>query len=111
MAPADYRQELVEQSLSESMSRVVRDSAVLCRLANQLHQHTDTGALIRVALDALVDGINADSVSVWLIGADGRLRLAGLRLAGWQGLRARREPLVAVLHIAYAWLDPRIRYS
>lgn len=30
--------------------------------------------------------------------------LNGLRLAGWQGVRARSEPLVAVLHIAYAWL-------
>ncbi len=30
--------------------------------------------------------------------------LNGFRLAGWQGVRARSDPLVAVLHIAYGWL-------
>lgn len=67
---------LVEQSVSESIS-VVRDSAVLCRLANLLHQHTDAEVLIRSAIDALVDGIDADVVTVWLVAADGRLRSAG----------------------------------
>lgn len=68
---------LVEESVSDSISRVVRDSAVLCRLANLLHQHTEIDVLIRSAIDALVDGIDADSVSVWLVAADGRLRRAG----------------------------------
>ncbi|MCA9122898.1 MAG: sigma 54-interacting transcriptional regulator [Planctomycetaceae bacterium] len=68
---------LVEESVSESMSRIVRDSAVLCRLANLLHQHSDIEVLIRSAIDALVDGVDADSVSVWLVAADGRLRCAG----------------------------------
>ncbi len=68
---------LVEQSVSESISRVVRDSAVLCKLANLLHQHTDAEVLIRSAIDALVDGIDADVVTVWLVAADGRLRSAG----------------------------------
>lgn len=67
---------LVEQSLSESMSRVVRDSAVLCRLANLLHEQTDSQALIRSSVEALVDGLDADTVSVWLVGTDGRLRCA-----------------------------------
>lgn len=30
--------------------------------------------------------------------------LHGLRLAGWRGSAARSEPLLAVLHVAYAWL-------
>jgi two-component system, NtrC family, response regulator AtoC len=68
---------LVEESVSDSMSRAVRDSAVLCRLANLLHQHSDVDVLIRSAIDALVDGIDADVVSVWLVAADGRLRCAG----------------------------------
>ena len=68
--------ELVEQSVSESISRVVRDSAVLCRLANLLHQHNETDVLVRSAIDALVEGIDADSVSIWLVAADGRLRCA-----------------------------------
>lgn len=67
---------LVEQSVSDSMSRIVRDSAVLCRLANLLHQHSDVDVLIRSAIDALVDGLDADAVSIWLVAADGRLRCA-----------------------------------
>jgi len=68
---------LIEESVSESISRVVRDSAVLCRLANLLHQHTDSEVLIKSAIDALVDGVDADAVSIWLVAADGRLRCAG----------------------------------
>jgi DNA-binding NtrC family response regulator len=65
---------LVEQSVSDAMSRVVRDSAVLCRLANSLHTHNDIGSLVRAAIDALVDGLDVDTVAVWLVGTDGRLR-------------------------------------
>lgn len=68
---------LVEQSASESMARVVRDSGVLSRLANLLHQYSDSDELIRSTVASLVNGIAADHVSVWLIGADGRLRCAG----------------------------------
>jgi len=68
---------LIEESVSESISRVVRDSAVLGRLANLLRQHTDADVLIRSAIDALVDGVGADAVSVWLTGTDGRLRCNG----------------------------------
>ncbi|MFV1968568.1 MAG: sigma 54-interacting transcriptional regulator, partial [Pirellulaceae bacterium] len=75
--PANGRAGLVEESVSESISRVVRDSTVLGRLANLLHQHTDSETLIRAGIDALVDGVDADSVSVWLVRPDGRLRSAG----------------------------------
>lgn len=77
--PADERGGLMEQSVSESMSRIVRDSAVLCRLANLLHRHTDSEILVRSAIEAVVEGIDADSVAVWLVGADGRLRCSGRR--------------------------------
>jgi len=65
---------LVEQSASESMARVVRDSGVLSRLASLMHRYSDSEELIRSTVAALVDGIAADQVSVWLVGADGRLR-------------------------------------
>ena len=68
---------LVEQSVSESISRIVRDSSVLARMANVLQQHADTESLVRAAMAALGEGIRADAVSVWLVGADGRLRCAG----------------------------------
>ena len=68
---------LIEESVSESISRVVRDSAVLCRLANLLHQHTESDVLIQSTIDAVVEGVTADTVSFWLVAADGRLRCAG----------------------------------
>jgi Nif-specific regulatory protein len=56
------------------VSRVIRDSAVLCRLANGLHDCGDSKALLGLSLAALVDGLDAEAVSIWLVGADGRLR-------------------------------------
>jgi len=75
----DSRSALVEESVSESMGRIVRESAVLCQLANLLHQHTETEVLLKAAVDALFDGVDADSVAIWLVGADGRLRCGGRR--------------------------------
>lgn len=71
------QRELAEHSLSGSLARVTRDSAVLCRMANLLQQHPNTESLLRVALDSLVQGVQPDSASVWLVGADGRLRCVG----------------------------------
>ena len=76
-ADVDVHSALVEQSLNEPMSQVVRDSAVLCRLANQLHQESQVESLIQIAINALVDGISPDAASFWLVGVDGRLRCAG----------------------------------
>jgi DNA-binding NtrC family response regulator len=73
----DAQRELAEHSLSGSLARVQRDSAVLCRMANLLQQHPDTESLLRVALDALVQGVAPDAASLWLVGTDGRLRCVG----------------------------------
>jgi DNA-binding NtrC family response regulator len=71
------RRELAEHSLSGSLARVTRDSAVLCRMANLLQQHPSTESLLRVAVDTLVQGVSPDAVSLWLVGSDGRLVCAG----------------------------------
>lgn len=73
----DAQRELAEHSLSGTLARVTRDSAVLCRMANLLQQHPNTESLLRVALEALVQGVAPDGASLWLIGTDGRLRCAG----------------------------------
>jgi|RhiMethySRZTD1v2_1073278.scaffolds.fasta_scaffold2356606_1 uncharacterized protein involved in response to NO len=68
-----------------------------------------TGALDGVAL-VLVP----IALAVWVLGAVGwfpglLLVAAGVasaaRLARWQGLAIRRDALIAVLHIGYAWLS------
>ncbi len=73
----DARRELAEHSLSGTLARVTRDSAVLCRMANLLQQHPSTESLLRVALDTLVQGVSPDAASLWLVGADGRLLCVG----------------------------------
>lgn len=73
----DARRELAEHSVSGSLARVTRDSAVLSRMANLLQQHPNTESLLQVALDTLVQGISPDTASLWLVGTDGRLRCVG----------------------------------
>ncbi len=56
-----------------------------------------------MALNALVD---AAAPGAWLAAAIAAAAaiLHAWRLAGWQGWRARREPILWSLHLAYAWL-------
>jgi Nif-specific regulatory protein len=77
--PSQVSRLIREQSVADAMTRVVRDSAVLCRLAHSLHSQNDVSSLVRAVLDALVDGLETESVAVWLVGPDGRLRCAGRR--------------------------------
>jgi uncharacterized protein involved in response to NO len=81
---------------------------------NWLVKHDETrlpasfGALDKAALAATAVGVSAwvalpDSAAVGVM-----LSLAGVllvaRLARWQGQRTTREPIVAILHLGYAWL-------
>ncbi len=77
--PSQVSRLIQEQSVADAMKRAVRDSAVLCRLAHSLHSQNDIPSLVRAVLDALVDGLETESVGVWLVGPDGRLRCAGWR--------------------------------
>lgn len=65
------------------------------------------------ALTALAVGLMVAVVVVDMLCPDGSLAgwialaaaiVQGLRLARWQGHRTRREPLVWILQVAYAWL-------
>ena len=57
--------------------RSMRRAALLCRLARELPQQDSKPALVKLLCDSLVAGTRADSVTIWLIGADGRLKHAG----------------------------------
>jgi pSer/pThr/pTyr-binding forkhead associated (FHA) protein len=70
---------VIQRGLTGAVSRVVRDSAILCRLANELHRRQDTATLVRVAADVLADGMGADAIACWRVGTDGRLRCVGRR--------------------------------
>lgn len=89
--PSEVSRIIQEQSVHDAMSRVVRDSAVLCRLAHCLHSQNDVSSLVRAVLDALADALDAESVAVWLAGADGRLRCAG-----YQGAKHEQHVLASL---------------
>ncbi len=63
--------------------------------------------------DLVTIALTAGSLLAWVVAPDSRaagamLIVAGLfqvvRLARWKGLRAVRDPLVAILHIGYLWV-------
>ncbi len=63
--------------LSEGSPAAIRAAPILCRLSEQLHTQDSRDDLIRLTIDALNEGIRPDSIAVWLVGVDGRLRPAG----------------------------------
>jgi uncharacterized protein involved in response to NO len=63
----------------------------------------DRAAILATA--AMIPADLAAPASMLAGGLAGLAALAhALRLAGWSGLRTRREPLLWVLHLGYAWL-------
>jgi transcriptional regulator with GAF, ATPase, and Fis domain len=64
----------LERNVVRQISRVVRDSTVLCRLAGQIHKQTDTNKLLSCVIDALEDGIHANRIAIWSIGVTGQLQ-------------------------------------
>ena len=60
-------------------------------------------AIVCIAAFALADTIAPDmALTGWLAAAAAVLN--ALRLAGWRGLKTLSDPLVAVLHVGFAWL-------
>lgn len=69
---------VVEQTLTGPVSRVVRDSAMLCHFAGELHGCKNTGAMSSTIVQTLSEAIDAGQITVWLLGADGRLQIAAV---------------------------------
>jgi transcriptional regulator with GAF, ATPase, and Fis domain len=92
------REAILQQIRTDSASRSTRDAAILCRLASQLFAQPNVEALVRIMVDTLSDGTQADRVSVYLVGGNGRLRCAGTTQ---QTARSVNEPhLLATLALA-----------
>ncbi|MDA1166390.1 MAG: sigma 54-interacting transcriptional regulator [Planctomycetota bacterium] len=60
----------------------IRNAAILCRLAGELHEKDSIESMLRTVVDALKAGTKADAIVIWLTGIDGRLRRYGARPAG-----------------------------
>ncbi len=113
VAEPDKREAVVEQLRTESASRPMRDAAILCRLATQLHEVPTVAALHQLAIATLLEATEAERVSVYLVATDGRIRcvsrsdgkppaarddphmLASLSLANNEALLVRQGEVVA----------------
>jgi len=62
----------------------------------------ETGVFLATAAAGIAHALGLLPAAGWLALLAGALH--GLRLAGWRGLAAWPEPLLFVLHTAYAWL-------
>ncbi len=76
VAEPDKNEAIVEQMRAESNSRPMRNAAVLCRLATQIHSVSTVPALVQLMIATLSDATQADGVAVYLVASDGRLRCA-----------------------------------
>ena len=80
---------------------------------------TDNGApgtpkaIVRPRNDKIALAVVVSAIAGWVSGAPGPLMAAlalmasaatALRLAGWKPYRARRVPLLWILHLSYAWI-------
>jgi DNA-binding NtrC family response regulator len=71
------RELLLQRLRADADSRSLRDAAVLCRLAADLHAQSNVPGLMRLMSDTLTQATSADRVAVYLVGSDGRLRSVG----------------------------------
>lgn len=60
----------------------VRNAAILCRLAGELHEQDSVESMLTTVVKALESGTKADAIVIWLTGIDGRLRRYGAKPAG-----------------------------
>ena len=74
---ADQKEAVVGQLKGKSNPDSVRNAAILCRLAGELHEQDSIEAMLKIVCEELQTGTRADAIVVWLTGSDGRLRRYG----------------------------------
>lgn len=60
----------------------IRNAAILCRLAGELHEKDSIESMLSTVVKALKAGTKADAIVIWLTSIDGRLRRYGAKPAG-----------------------------
>lgn len=57
----------------------IRNAAILCRLAGELHERDSVSGILDLVCVALEMGTHADAIVIWLTDAEGRLRRFGAK--------------------------------
>jgi DNA-binding NtrC family response regulator/pSer/pThr/pTyr-binding forkhead associated (FHA) protein len=71
----------------------IRNAAILCRLAGELHEKDSIESMLTTVCKALQVGTKADAIVIWLTGVDGRLRRYGAKPAS---VRETPSPLACL---------------
>ncbi|MEO2019313.1 MAG: sigma 54-interacting transcriptional regulator [Fuerstiella sp.] len=73
------KQPALTEKLLAADDGLARSVAVLCQLAQDLQQQDNRDAIIRLVSDSIMEATQADTVTIWLAGSDGRLNAVGGR--------------------------------
>ena len=76
---ADQKDAVVGELKGKGNPDSIRNAAILCRLAGELHEQDNIQGLLKLVCTALEMGTRADAIVVWLTDSDGRLRRFGAK--------------------------------
>lgn len=76
----DQKQAVVGQLKEGGSPDSVRNAAILCRLAGELHEKESVGEIVKLVVKALKAGTRANAIVVWLKSPEGRLKRYGAKL-------------------------------
>lgn len=74
---SEQKEAVIGQLKGKSNPDSVRNAAILCRLAGELHEQDSVESILSIVSQALTVGTRADAIVIWLTGSDGRLRRYG----------------------------------
>ena len=79
---SEQKDAVVGQLKGKGSPDSIRNAAILCRLAGELHEKDSIESMLTTVVKALKAGTKADAIVIWLTGIDGRLRRYGAKPAG-----------------------------
>ena len=78
---SEQKDAVVGQLKGKGSPDSIRNAAILCRLAGELHEKDSVESMLTTVVKALKTGTKADAIVIWLTGIDGRLRRHGAKPA------------------------------
>jgi Nif-specific regulatory protein len=76
---AEQKDAVVGQLKGSGNPDSVRNAAILCRLAGELHEKDSIAAIVELVVKALTAGTRANAIVIWLTNQSGRLKRYGAK--------------------------------
>lgn len=80
VSSTEQKDAVVGQLKGKGSPDSVRNAAILCRLAGELHEKDSVGDIVKLVVKALQAGTRANAIVIWLKDSDGRLKRYGAKL-------------------------------